>query len=474
MSSNTSPLFRIHNITVRPFPLPDTLSTLSRLTAGKKNRTFLASLSQRDYFGRFSIYAGDPILTAAYRDGSLVLTDRDGSSGDKMPLPDAFRRIFAPIPGSEGANTPFAGVAVGYIAYDACRYLEKITLPEARLIAIPDLVFHFSDTFIIKDHFDQETYLLLLDTDRSTLTAAQREDLIAAEIAALPPVDLFHPFPEGPVTARAHIPKDQYIAAIRKILGYIRAGDVYQVNYAHPISLQSSVDTASLFMQYVEKNPVDFAAYGNYDEMEFLSLSPECFFTLYENVVKSYPIKGTIGRGTDPEQDLRLRKQLLSSEKDLAELSMIVDLIRNDIGKVALPGSVKVKQHASLETFHTLYHLYSVVQGTVDPDDRAGLLTALFPGGSITGTPKVRAMEIISELEPYRRGLYTGSVGWAGYGSDMAFNIAIRTIQKAGDTLYYCAGGGIVADSDPELEYEETLVKTRAFFNIFPEVKLVS
>ncbi|HOW52024.1 MAG TPA: anthranilate synthase component I family protein [bacterium] len=475
MSSNFPPLLRIHDITVKPFPLSDTLSTLSRLTVARKGRTFLASLSQRDYFGRFSIYAADPVLTARYRDGNLLLTAADGAATvEKIGFADALHRLLAPMPGSERSATPFGGVAVGYLAYDACRYLENVTLPAARILPTPDLVFQFTDTFIIKDHFDQETYLLLLDTDRSVRSVAEREEAIAAEIAALPPVDLFHPFPDGPVTARAHVLKDQYLAAIRKILGYIRAGDVYQVNYAYPISIESDIDTASLFMQYVQKNPVDFAAYGNYDDIEFLSLSPECFFTLYENVVKSYPIKGTIGRSADPEQDIRLRKQLQSSEKDLAELSMIVDLIRNDIGKVALPGSVKVKQHASLETFHTLYHLYSVVQGTVDPDDRAGLLTALFPGGSITGTPKVRAMEIISELEPYRRGLYTGSIGWAGYGRDMAFNIAIRTIQKTGNLLYYCAGGGIVADSDPELEYEETLVKTRAFFNIFPEVKLVS
>ncbi len=474
--SSEQPFFSIRAIMVEPLALSNSLYLLSRLTAAHEGRFFLASLNQRDFFGRFSIFAADPLVGCIYRDGVLLVTDHRGHVVERCrcSFEEVLRRLCVPIPGSEQRNTPFSGVAVGFVAYDACRYLERVGLAPQKLVDLPDLAFFFGDTFIVCDHFEQEAYLVLLDTDRSIRSVEERRLMLLAEMEALPPVEMFLLPLENAVTAHALVAKEDYLRAIRRIVAYIRAGDVYQVNYAYPIRIRTSATTADLFMQYVLKNPVDFAAYGSYGGTELLSLSPECFFTLYGSTVKSYPIKGTIGRANDPERDLALRKQLLSSEKDLAELSMIVDVVRNDIGKVAQVGSVKVKQHASLDTFQTLYHLFSVIQGTVDPSQRAELMTALFPGASITGAPKVRAMEIIAEIETYRRGVYTGSIGWIGYHRDMAFNIAIRTIQKQEDELYYFTGGGIVADSDPESEYDETLVKTRSFFNIFPEVKLVS
>ncbi len=474
--SSEKPFFSIHSITVEPLALSNSLYLLSRLTAAQEGRFFLASLNQRDFFGRFSIFAADPLVGCLYRDGMRFLLDhrRQIIERRRYSFEEVLHAICTPIPGSDRRNTPFSGVAVGFIAYDACRYLERVEVPSPKIVDLPDLAFFFSDTFIVCDHFEQEAYLVLLDTDRSIRSVEERRAALRSEIDAISPQDLFLFQPEDHVQALALVTKEDYLRAVRRIISYIRAGDVYQVNYAYPIRIRTAVSTADLFMQYVLKNPVDFAAYGAYGGTELLSLSPECFFTLYGTTVKSYPIKGTIGRASDPERDVALRKQLLSSEKDLAELSMIVDVVRNDIGKVARVGSVKVKQHASLDTFQTLYHLFSVIQGTVDPSQRAELITAMFPGASVTGAPKIRAMEIIAELEPYRRGVYTGSIGWIGYHRDMAFNIAIRTIQKRKDELYYFTGGGIVADSDPEREYEETLVKTRSFFNIFPEVTLVS
>jgi len=469
------PLFSVRSIVVEPLSFSNVLYMLSRLTASREGRFFLVSLNQRDFFGRFSIFAADPIVTCLYQRGTLFVSDSLGKSlGRKsMSFAESLEYITAPLPGSEQRPAPFSGVAVGFFAYDACKYLERVTLPRQVLFDLPDFVFFFSDTFIVRDHFEQETYLVLLDTNRSTLSIEERRRAFHDEIAHLETPHLFVPFTEEKVTAQPLVSKEDYLRAIRRIIAYIHAGDVYQVNYAYPIRLRTSAATADLFMQYVLKNPVDFAAYGSYGGVEVLSLSPECFFTLYGDTIKSYPIKGTIGRAGDPERDLALRKQLLSSEKDLAELAMIVDVVRNDMGKVARVGSVKVKQHASLDTFQTLYHLFSVVQGTVDSSRRGEIIASLFPGASVTGAPKVRAMEIIAELEPYRRGIYTGSIGWIGYHRGMAFNIAIRTIQKRKDELYYFTGGGIVADSDPLVEYEETIVKTRSFFNIFPEVDLV-
>ncbi|HDT11279.1 MAG TPA: anthranilate synthase component I family protein, partial [bacterium] len=254
----------------------------------------------------------------------------------------------------------------------------------------------------------------------------------------------------------------------------IGEGDVYQVNFTYPIKIETGVPSWYLFYKYLLKNHADYAAFINSKEMEVLSISPECFFRIENGTkVSSYPIKGTIKKEFDIEKNEYLKKELLTSEKDRAELAMIVDLIRNDIGKIANPGSVKVEHHCELMEFPTLFHLYSTVSGTIEKNRQVELFKSLFPGGSITGAPKVSAMKIISQLEEHKRNIYTGAIGFCGINGNSVFNIPIRTVQRKGNTLIYSTGGGITFKSDPEKEFEETLIKTKAFLNIFDSSEIV-
>ncbi len=456
----------INRIIKKALPVPLTVATASRLTAAQVGRAFLASMNHRDYFGRYSILTLQPLINARYQLGNFTVTCRDMVTTTTMPIFDALDMLCKPIPGGMQEGSPYSGLWTGYISYDAARHFEYFKLPEHRFFETPDFSFTFSDSYIVIDHFDQSHHLILLETDLSEGTLESRTKDILDAIKQANDMPLFSDLAEDMVQIEAHITKERYLHAMDTIHDYIRRGEFYQVNYTYPLSMHTATPSSTLFLEYTRRNPVDFAAFLNEGDLEFLSISPECFFTLYDSIVKSYPIKGTIRRGATEEEDIALRKELLASDKDMAELSMIVDLIRNDIGRVAEIGSVKVKQHASIETFKTLHHLYSLVQGKVK-GSRAALIRSMFPGGSITGAPKIRAMEVISELEPWRRGIYTGAIGWIGSAKDMAFNIAIRTVQKKGDFCAYFVGGGIVWDSEPEKEFQETLTKARSFHNIF-------
>jgi para-aminobenzoate synthetase component 1 len=274
------------------------------------------------------------------------------------------------------------------------------------------------------------------------------------------------PVAAGPV--RAVVTKEQYLAAARRAVEYIHAGDVFQVNYAHEFRAAYKGDPLALYLALREANPAPYGAYldlGRGDAV--LSTSPELFLRTRGREVLTRPIKGTRPRGADAAADARLRDELRRSEKDAAELAMIVDLERNDLGRVCAPGTVKVATDAEIESYATVHHRVAEVRGTLaEGYDRADLLAATFPGGSITGAPKIRAMEIIDELEAGRRGPYTGSIGLLSDDGNMDLNIAIRTPVLARGEVRVHVGGGIVAESDPEAEYEETLAKGRAILGV--------
>jgi para-aminobenzoate synthetase component 1 len=257
---------------------------------------------------------------------------------------------------------------------------------------------------------------------------------------------------------------ESYTAAIRRAKEYIAAGDIYQVNLSQRFYAPLQSDGFTLYNRLRTTNPAPFAAYLRHlDVVEVLSSSPERFLRLEaDGLVETRPIKGTIARGATPEEDRRLAEQLQASIKDRAELLMIVDLERNDLGKVCEFGTVRVPELFALESYETVHHLVATVHGRL----RAGmgpvdLLRATFPGGSITGAPKIRSMEIIDELEPTTRAVYCGSIGYISAHGRMDLNIAIRTFIVRGGEVFYQVGGGIVADSDPHAEYVETLHKGR-------------
>lgn len=253
-----------------------------------------------------------------------------------------------------------------------------------------------------------------------------------------------------------------YLSAVQRVREYILAGDIFQANLSQRFEAPLEEAPLAFYRRLRRENPAAFGAYLACDDVTVLSVSPERFLSLRGTQVETRPIKGTRPRGLGPMHDLALGRELAESEKDRAENVMIVDLLRNDLSRACLPGSVRVPELFTLEQHPTVLHLVSTVVGEIRPGvTAAGLLRATFPGGSITGAPKVRAMEIIAELEPTERGLYCGSIGYISLTGDMDSNIAIRTCVVRNGRIYFSGGGGIVADSDPEHEYHETLHKVQ-------------
>ena len=280
------------------------------------------------------------------------------------------------------------------------------------------------------------------------------------------------PFPAALPRARATAPprsavqRDEYEAAVRQALEYIAAGDCYQVNLSQRFSTPLSGPAWSLYERLRRRSPAPYAAYLDCGDHQVLSSSPELFLRVRGREVETRPIKGTRPRGGTPEEDAALRAELLASAKDAAELVMIVDLERNDLGRVCEYGSVHVPALRELESYRNVHHLVATVRGRLREEiDPLGCLRALFPGGSITGAPKIRAMEIIEELEPVRRGVYTGAIGWVDGHGNGEWNIAIRTLVVKAGCAYFHVGGGIVADSDPAGEYLETLAKAQGMLH---------
>ena len=256
--------------------------------------------------------------------------------------------------------------------------------------------------------------------------------------------------------------RTEYHSAVNKIKEYLHSGDTYQVNISHRFECEFTGDEWNLYKNLREDNPAPFGAYLKFPMVQILSSSPEQFLSLDGTFIETRPIKGTNPRGETQEIDAQMARDLFNSNKDRAENIMIVDLLRNDLGKVCTIGSVKVPSLFSLEAHPTVWHLVSTITGSLAPKNTVvDLIRATFPGGSITGTPKIRAMEIIEEIEPVRRQVYCGSIGYISFTGNMKTNIAIRTIVIKNGHIYLPVGGGIVADSDPETEYQETLDKAK-------------
>ena len=257
--------------------------------------------------------------------------------------------------------------------------------------------------------------------------------------------------------------KNEFENAVRKVQDYIRKGDIYQANLTQRFKGKTTLSSYELYRDLRRFSPAPFGAFLNFEHSHILSNSPERFIKCVDKKIETRPIKGTRPRGKNREEDLRLQEELRNSEKDRAELLMIVDLERNDIGRISKIGSVKVPELFVIEPYANVNHLVATVVGELeDNKDCIDVIKATFPGGSITGAPKIRSMEIIDELEPTQRNVYTGSIGYIGFNGDMDLNIAIRTIIKQDENIYFQVGGGMTWDSNPEDEYQETLDKAQS------------
>jgi para-aminobenzoate synthetase component 1 len=436
--------------------------------------------------GRFSFLSADPSAIVRSRGGAAERRDGPGTrwtpiASDALAEARAWLTPFHCE--SKPGLPPFQGGAAGYIGYDWGATLER--LPSARYddLHLSDVVLGLYDWVIAWDHCEHSAWIVstgipATDTHRVTRARA-RSSMVHERLAAGPRAGRavteatagVQPAPSYPVIGvegaediglRSTFTHRGYLTAVSRVREYILAGDIFQANISQ--RFQAPLDEApiTLYHRLRQSNPSAFGAYLDFGDVQVLSVSPERFLKVSGRTVETRPIKGTRPRGLGPMHDALLGQVLAESDKDRAENVMIVDLLRNDLSRVCRPGTVRVPELFALEQHPTVHHLVSTVVGELEARlDVVDLLQATFPGGSITGAPKVRAMEIIAELEPTRRGIYCGSLGYLSITGDMDTSIAIRTAVVRNGKVYFQAGGGIVADSDPEAEYRETLDKAR-------------
>jgi para-aminobenzoate synthetase component 1 len=361
---------------------------------------------------------------------------------------------------------PFLGGAMGYFGYDLGRSLEKILSSSMNDLDLPDLRVGIYTWAIIVDHKRKSSVLV---GDKNDLrTRREWNDLVSfvTDKKSLKQRQKFNVLSE----VTSNMSKTDYSNSFAKIKSYIREGDCYQVNLAQRFNAMVQGDPWEAYRMLRQINPSPFSAYLNYQDFQILSNSPERFLSLNDQVVQTKPIKGTRPRSDNSEKDKALMRELINSKKDQAENVMIVDLLRNDISKNCQLGSVKVPKLFDIESYPNVHHMVSTITGKLSDNRNAiDLLRGSFPGGSITGAPKLRSMQIIEELEPHRRGIYCGSIGYISKDGNMDTNIAIRTILHKVQKMYFYAGGGIVYDSDVEAEYQETFDKAAAIMRLLDQ-----
>ncbi|MDM8129386.1 aminodeoxychorismate synthase component I, partial [Paraclostridium benzoelyticum] len=350
-----------------------------------------------------------------------------------------------------------------YLSYDIGNYIEKLPRTAIDDTNVYDLYFGFYNFVIVVDHLVNKTFIATPGIDEQVELDILKD--IEMKILNADKKDLKFEINEytDKVKLNSNFKKSEYINAIEKVRDYIKQGDIYQANLTQRFSGKTNLSSYQLYKRLRDVSKAPFAAFLNFENYQVLSNSPERFIKCIDNTIEARPIKGTRPRGKTVEEDIRLQEELRNSEKDKSELLMIVDLERNDLGKISEIGSVKVPELFVIEPYANVSHLVSTVTGKLkDSLSSTDVIKATFPGGSITGAPKIRAMEIIDELEPTQRNVYTGSVGYIGFNGDMDFNIAIRTLIKKDENIFFQVGGGITWDSNPEEEYQETLDKAKS------------
>ncbi|MHB1425079.1 MAG: aminodeoxychorismate synthase component I [Gemmataceae bacterium] len=450
-----------------------------RRLASLPHLLFLDSPDAHSSLGRYSYVMADPFRWLSVRRGQIRGEDEDQGQVDPFAVLDEQLKHWhvetvAGLP-------PFQGGAAGLFGYDLCHHIERLPRPSRDEFETPDLALGFYDWVVAFDRVQRRAWIVStglpeVEPKRRRHRALQRLCAVQSRLTdsgvtsgaatvrewLCPPSLTFaarYPL-AGIPGVFSNFDRAGYLAAARRAIEYIHAGDCFQVNLSQRLVHRATVPPLELYGRLRERNPAPFAAYFDLGDFALVSASPERFLRIEEGRVETRPIKGTRPRGSTLEEDARQRDELLHSAKDRAENVMIIDLLRNDLGRVCSYGSVRVPAVCRLESYRTVHHLVSEVVGRLRPGlGPIDLLRAAFPGGSVTGAPKVRAMEIIAELEPTARGPYCGSLGYIGFDGSMDANILIRTFTIGRGWMQFPVGGGIVADSTPEAEYEETLHK---------------
>ncbi|MBA7504354.1 Aminodeoxychorismate synthase component 1 [subsurface metagenome] len=447
------------------------------LFEGQHFSFFLDSGMDPGKLGRYSFVGSSPFLALSSRGSEITLTrgtEKSSLRGNPFDVLNNFLGVYHLD--SSSPQVPFLGGAVGYFSYDLCHFIERLPGTAVDDLQLPECYFGFYDLVVAFDNLQGKAYIIstgfpeLRESERME-RASQRLKEVKEKLADVSASGRKAPLlpissTMGQVTLAGGFTHQEYAAAVEKARQYIIAGDIFEVNLSQRFEAELSTTPYELYRRLRQINPAPFACYLGFDEVSVVSASPERFLRVRGDWVETRPIKGTRPRGKTPEEDEALANELVSSVKDRAENIMIVDLERNDLGRVCRFGTIKVTELAILEVFPTVFHLTSTVEGNLrEGKNGIDLLKATFPGGSITGAPKVRAIEIIDELEPTRRSVYTGNIGYLSFNGDLDLNIAIRTFLVKGSKAYFQVGGAVVYDSDPEAEYQETLDKARALIN---------
>jgi para-aminobenzoate synthetase component 1 len=447
--------------------------------------------------GRYSYLGLEPVAFIQGDNHQATVTYRDGATEtwDETPL-SSVKRWLKPYRSPRIEGLPqFIGGCAGFWSYDVVRSIEKLPVIAQDDLPLPDYSFLMIDQLWIIDHEKRMLYCayhtridgqlseqqlrILYDTAKATtdrmlerwkdITSAEDMKVLARNRAIMLREDVIHNRMNIDVESISGVytdfPKAQYLQAVRRIQAYIREGDVFQVNLSVRQSKQLACKPELIYEWLRHLNPSPYMGLFKFPDFQFVCGSPELLVQLAGTKIRTRPIAGTRPRGMNTEEDQRLREELLANEKERAEHIMLVDLERNDVGRISRYGSVRVEELMTVEMYSHVMHIVSEVTGELANDrDAFDVLAATFPGGTITGAPKIRTMEIIEELEPVRRGLYTGSIGWIDYNGDMEFNIVIRTLLAIDGIGHVQAGAGIVIDSDPEREYTESLNKAKALW----------
>lgn len=404
---------------------------------------------------RYTFVAAAPLAT--------IITERDVTEA-KDSLTGVVRRFKNPFEAldvslnerryEDAAPFPFNGGAAGFLAYD----LKDIIEPRLadKTAAAPQAIIGIYDPIYVFDHDDARGYLVSTSAHLNSFNEIKYlvKNKKAEKTRPLASTAGFS----------SNMTREAYLQMVTQAKEYISAGDIYQINLSQRLSIPVTGDAFTLFQRLQETHPAPFASFMDFKEFQVVSNTPERLLKLTNGLLETEPIKGTRPRGKNPAQDLLMIEELKKSHKERAEHVMIVDLERNDLGRVSVPGSVEVTAFEAIHTYQHLHHMVTTIRSKLKPGTSpATALKACFPGGSVTGAPKIRAMEIINELEPCGRGIYTGGLGWMDFNGDMDFSMAIRTAMIKDGILSLHVGGGIVADSVPQEEYDETLLKAQDF-----------
>ncbi|MGL5054642.1 MAG: aminodeoxychorismate synthase component I [Fusobacteriaceae bacterium] len=451
------------NFLIQEFSTDLDIFSIFSIFKNYKEVAFLDSSKIDSKYSEYSIIGINPYLNLKSIGKEIFLNDNKFIGNPFDFLEKELQKESLPKETSELFNLPFSSGAIGYFSYDAAMHVEPLILTAKDDIKIPEVYFNFYDNFIIYD-IKRNKYFI---TAMGKLKPSNKSIFEILKLISESKEIKIEPFVEGDTEFQSNFEPNEYIETVEKVREYIRSGDIYITNLTQRFKCHCEKDSYDIYKNLRSINPAPFSSYLAFDDFQIMSSSPERFLQIKNKIVETRPIKGTRPRGNTALEDEENRLELLNSEKDKSELLMIVDLERNDLSKVCKPFSVKVTELFKLEEYSTVFHLVSTIIGELkDEVSSVKCIKECFPGGSITGAPKIRSMEIIDELEKIKRNIYTGAIGYFDFNGNSDFNIVIRTILKKDNTAYFGVGGGITWESEKESEYYETLDKAKALMRV--------